>query len=73
MQVSKTFRYFNFWRTPPNNTKQEQKNHRFRTKLQSLLPRAPLMAIYEAFVRPHFDYGDVLYDQTISAKLREKL
>ena len=29
-------------------------------KLRSLLPRAALITIYKAFVKPHLDYGDVL-------------
>ena len=29
-------------------------------KLQNLLPRTALIAIYKAFVRPHLDYGDIL-------------
>ena len=39
-------------------------------KLQSLLPRAALITIYKAFVRPH---GDVLYDQAFNASFHEKL
>ena len=31
-------------------------------KLSNLLPRQALVTIYQAFVRPHLDYGDVLYD-----------
>ena len=43
-------------------------------KLQSLLPRAALITIYKAFVKPHVDYGDVLYDQEFNASLfHEKL
>ena len=42
-------------------------------KLQSLLPRATLITIYKAFVRPHLDYSDVLYDQTFNASFHEKL
>ena len=42
-------------------------------KLQSLLPRAALITIYKAFVRPHLDYGDVLYDQAFNASFHEKL
>ena len=34
-------------------------------KLQNILPREPLLAIYKSFVRPHPDYGDVIYDNTI--------
>ena len=41
-------------------------------KLQSLLPRAAL-TIYKAFVRPHLDYGVVLYDQAFNASFHEKL
>ena len=32
-------------------------------KLQNLLPRAALITKYKAFVRPHLDYGNILYDQ----------
>ena len=42
-------------------------------KLQSLLPREALITIYKAFVRPHLDYGDVLYDQVFKASFYEKL
>ena len=35
-------------------------------KLQNLLPRAALITLYKAFVRPHSDYGDIIYDQCIS-------
>ena len=31
-------------------------------KLQHLLPRSVLITIYKAFVRPHLDYGDIVYD-----------
>ena len=34
-------------------------------KLSNLLPRQALITIYKAFVRPHLDYGDVLYDQAL--------
>ena len=36
-------------------------------KLQSLLLREALITIYKAFVRPHLDYGDVLFDQAFKA------
>ena len=42
-------------------------------KLQNLLPRAALITIYKAFVRPHLDYGDVLYDQAFNVSFHEKL
>ena len=32
-------------------------------KLAKVLPRESLITIYKPFVRPHIDYGDVIYDQ----------
>ena len=32
-------------------------------KLQPVLPRTSLLTIYKSFIRPHLDYGDVVYDQ----------
>ena len=32
-------------------------------KLQPVLPRTSLLTIYKSFIRPHMDYGDVVYDQ----------
>ena len=31
-------------------------------KLQNLLPVSALITLYKAFVRPHLDHGDILYD-----------
>ena len=31
-------------------------------KLYNILPRNTLLAIYKSFVRPHLDYGDIVYD-----------
>ena len=28
-----------------------------------ILPRANLLTIYKAFVRPHLDYADIIYDK----------
>ena len=33
-------------------------------KFQHTLPRKSLVTIYESFIRPHLDYGDVIYDRT---------
>ena len=36
----------------------------FLRKLQNILTRAALLlAIYKCFIRPHLDYGDIIYDQ----------
>ena len=32
-------------------------------RLSKMLPRHSLFTIYKSFVRPHPDYGDILYDQ----------
>ena len=32
-------------------------------KLHNKLPRIPLLTIYKSFIRPHLDYGDIIYDQ----------
>ena len=42
-------------------------------KLQNNLPRAPLITIYKSFVRPHLDYGDILYDQTFNNPFHKRL
>ena len=46
---------------------------RLLRKLQNLLPREVLITIYKAFVRPHLDYGDVLFDQAFNSSSHEKL
>ena len=42
-------------------------------KLSNLLPRQDLVIIYKAFVRPHLDYGDVLYDQAYNNSFHAKM
>ena len=42
-------------------------------KLQSILPREPLITIYKSFARPHLDYGDVIYDQNYNNSFHQKL
>ena len=32
-----------------------------------------LITIYKAFIRPHLEFGDVLYDQAFNNSLKEKL
>ena len=31
-------------------------------KLQDTLPRTSLITIFKSFIRPHLDYGDIIYD-----------
>ena len=42
-------------------------------KLSNLLPRQALITIYKAFVRPHLDYGDVLYDQAFNNSFHARM
>ena len=42
-------------------------------KLQNFLPRQSLLTIYKSFIRPHLDYGDVVYDQRHNETFCSKL
>ena len=42
-------------------------------KLSKILPRNSLITIHKSFVRPHLDYGDVLYDQPGNESLCQKI
>ena len=37
------------------------------------LPRSSLLTIYKSFVRPHLDYGDVIYDQPNNSSLSDQI
>ena len=41
-------------------------------KFEPILPRFSLLTIYKTFVRPHLDYGDMIYDQTYNASFHRK-
>ena len=42
-------------------------------KLQAVLPRPSLVTIYKAFIRPHLDYGDIIYDRAYIESFHQKL
>ena len=42
-------------------------------KLQNTLPRQALLTIYKSFVRPHLDYGGIIYDQSYNSSFCQKL
>ena len=42
-------------------------------KMNLLLPRPSLLIIYKSFVRPHLNYGDVIYDQPNNSRLSDKI
>ena len=46
---------------------------RLLRKLSNLLPRQALVTIYNTFVRPHLDYGDVLYHQAFNNSFHTKM
>ena len=54
----------------PNKIK---KNIGLLQKLQNILPRAALLTIYKCFIRPHLDYGDIIYDQAYNLSFHQKL
>ena len=33
----------------------------------------PLLTIYKSFIRPHLDYGDVIYHQAYTASFQQKI
>ena len=42
-------------------------------KLHHILPRFSLLTIYKSFIRPHLDYGDVVFDQAFNESFHKKL
>ena len=41
-------------------------------KFQNFLPRKLLLTIYKSFIRPHLEYGHIIYDQTYNIPLSIK-
>ena len=42
-------------------------------KLQNVLPRSALLTIYTPFIRPHLDYGDIIYDKAFNESFHAEL
>ena len=42
-------------------------------RLYKFLPRASLVNIYRTFVRPHLDYGDIIYDSSSNATFSQMI
>ena len=42
-------------------------------RLREFLPRKSLITIYKTYVRPHLDYGDVVYDRPGNSSFTEKI
>ena len=42
-------------------------------KLHNTLPRLPLQTICKSFIRPHLNYGNIIYDQAYTASFHRKI
>ena len=42
-------------------------------KLQNIVPRNSLLTSYKSFIRPHLDYGDIIYHQPNNISLCQKI
>ena len=42
-------------------------------KLQNVLPQSALLTIYKSLIRPHLDYGDIIYNKTFNESFQAKL
>ena len=42
-------------------------------KFQNVLPTKLLLAINKSFIRPHLDYGDIIYDQSYNTSFHQRL
>ena len=42
-------------------------------KFQQILPRQSLITIYKSFIRPHLDYGDIVYDRAFNESFHKNL
>ena len=42
-------------------------------RLYNFLPRFTLINIFKAYVRPHLDYGNVIYDNSSNARLSQMI
>ena len=42
-------------------------------KLQAILSRPFLVTVYKVFIRPHLDYGDMIYGQAYKEPFHQKL
>ena len=42
-------------------------------KLQDTLPRTSLITIFKLFIRPHLDYGDIIYDRAYNTSFHQNI
>ena len=41
-------------------------------KFRKILPRSPLITVHISFIRPHVNYGDIVYDQACNVSFHRK-
>ena len=42
-------------------------------KLKNTLPRTSLITIFKSFIRPHLDYGDIIYDRAYNTSFHQNI
>ena len=45
----------------------------FLRQLHNAFSRLPLCRIYNSFIKPYLDYGDIMYEQTYNVSFHQKL
>ena len=56
-----------------NVQRKVNKTIRFLRKLQNILPRQSLITIYKSFIRPHLDYGNMIYDGAYNSPFHQNI
>ena len=54
-------------------TKTRNKLIELTRRLSVNLPRNAVLTIYKSFIRPHLDYGDILYDKPNNENFQNKI
>ena len=63
------FSYF----APEKRTKQDKKTIGLLLKLQDALPRTSFITIFKPFIRPHLDYGGIIYDRAHNTSFHQNI
>ena len=63
---------FNFTEYIKNVLSNVSKTIGLISKFRNILPR-PSLIIYKSFIKPHVDYGDIIYDQAYNVSFHQKL
>ena len=55
------------------NAQSKVKKIELLRKLQNILPKQSLIIIYKSFIRPHLDYGDIIYDRAYDSSFHQNI